>query len=124
MKLITELFQVLIALGLINVWLIRFNRKTKFRGGTANNMVEEFATYGLSKSVCLGVGGLKLLSAVGLLVGLFIPVIALYSSAVLVVLMVGALLMHAKVHDPLKKLIPAFTVLVLCLFVSVSILLS
>ena len=45
-------------------------------------------------------------------------VFALYSSAVLIVLMVGAFFMHLKVRDPLKKLIPAFTILVLCIFVS------
>jgi hypothetical protein len=41
------LLQILIALGLINVWVFRFARATEYRGAGAKNMKEEFAVYGL-----------------------------------------------------------------------------
>lgn len=77
-------------------------------------MKEEFAAYGLPEWLCYGVGGLKIISGIALLVGLFIPGIAFYPAAVVSVLMVGALAMHIKVKDPVKKSIPAASVLALC----------
>lgn len=41
------LVQVLVALGIFNVWLIRFGKSTKWRGGNAQDMRAEFAVYGL-----------------------------------------------------------------------------
>lgn len=58
--------------------------------------------------------GLKVISGVTLLFGLFVPGIAVYPAAVVSVLMLGALAMHVKVHDPLKKSVPAACVLALC----------
>ena len=39
--------QVIVAVGLLNVWLLRTNKATAWRGGEARNMHEEFAVYGL-----------------------------------------------------------------------------
>ena len=39
--------QLIIAVGLINVWLLRFKKATDYRGGDATNMKEEFIAYGL-----------------------------------------------------------------------------
>jgi hypothetical protein len=39
--------QIVIALGLLNVWLLRAKRPTAYRGGDAQNMKEEFEAYGL-----------------------------------------------------------------------------
>ena len=36
------ILQLVIAIGLINVWLFRFNKATEYRGGDAKNMKEEF----------------------------------------------------------------------------------
>ena len=41
------ILQLIISVGLINVWLFRFNKVTQYRGGGANNMKEEFQAYGL-----------------------------------------------------------------------------
>ena len=46
---LVSILQVVIALGLLNVWLIRANRSTGYRGGAAKNIKEEFAVYGLSE---------------------------------------------------------------------------
>ena len=34
--------QLIIALGIFNVWLINFSKTSKYRGGNAGNMSEEF----------------------------------------------------------------------------------
>ena len=33
----TDIIKLIIGLGLINVWVLRYNKKTEYRGGAANN---------------------------------------------------------------------------------------
>lgn len=47
MEYIRSIAQLIIALGILNVWLLRFNKATVYRGGGAKNMKQEFAAYGL-----------------------------------------------------------------------------
>ena len=54
MKLIIMSCQSIIALGLLNVWLIRYKRKTDFRGGGALTLKEEFAAYGMMSKFSVG----------------------------------------------------------------------
>jgi hypothetical protein len=108
------ILQVIVALGLLNVWLLRFGRGTPYRGGNAQSMREEFAVYGLPRWAVYGVGGLKIAAALCLLAGIWVHVLVLPAAAVIAVLMVGALAMHLKVRDPLAKSLPAFSVLALC----------
>ena len=96
------------------MWLLRFNKATAYRGGTAANMREEFAAYGLPAWSCYLVGFLKIASALALLGGLLYPALVLPATVVVAVLMAGALAMHLKVGDPLKKSLPALSVLILC----------
>ena len=42
MDTIIIIFKIIIALGILNVWLLRFNKKTEWRGAGAENMNEEF----------------------------------------------------------------------------------
>jgi hypothetical protein len=103
--------QIIVALGLLNVWLIRSKKSTDYRGGQAQNLKAEFATYGLPSWVFYFVGGLKILSAVGLIAGLWMPSITYFAAIVVVFLMIGAIGMHIKIKDPLKKSIPAILML-------------
>ena len=105
--------QVVLALGIFNVWILRFGKSTSWRGGTASNMKEEFEVYGLPAWFVPVIGGLKLLSAVLLIAGIWIPAVILPAAATLVVLMIGAIAMHFKVGDPAIRSLPAFTMLVL-----------
>ena len=41
------ILQLIISVGLINVWFFRVNKATDYRGGNAKNMQEEFLAYGL-----------------------------------------------------------------------------
>lgn len=113
METLVQICQIVVGCGLLNVWLLRFNKPTAYRGSTAANMLEEFAAYGLPAWSCYLVGFLKVTSAFGLLAGLLYPSLVLPAAAVIAVLMAGALAMHIKVGDPLKKSLPALSLLVL-----------
>jgi uncharacterized membrane protein YphA (DoxX/SURF4 family) len=111
---LVQICQIIVALGLLNVWLLRFNKPTAYRGGKAVNMPGEFAAYGLPAWSCYLVGFLKVASAIALLVGLLYPAPVLPAALIVALLMAGALAMHVKVGDPCKKSVPALSVLVLC----------
>ncbi|MFZ4373647.1 MAG: DoxX family protein [Mycobacterium sp.] len=105
------ILQVIAGLGLINVWLVRPRSATAFRGGSSQTLREEFAAYGLPDWCFYAVGAAKIVSAVMLIVGIWVPRLVLPATLVVAVLMVGALAMHAKVKDPLTKSVPAFLML-------------
>ena len=116
MDTIRIIVQAIVALGLLNVWHLRFNKQTPFRGGRARSLREEFAAYGLIEPVMWIVGALKVASACALLAGIFVPELVMPTAALLVILMLGAVAMHIRAKDPLRKSMPAASVLILCLF--------
>jgi hypothetical protein len=102
---------VIAGLGLINVWLVRPRSATAFRGGSSQTLREEFVAYGLPDWCFYAVGASKIVSAVMLIVGIWVPQLVLPAALVIAVLMVGALAMHVKVKDPLTKSVPALLML-------------
>jgi hypothetical protein len=66
------------------------------------------------------VGFLKVLFAVLLIAGIWFPAVTKPAAAGMAVLMLGAVLMHVWVKDPLKKALPALGMLVLCVIVLVA----
>lgn len=111
------LAQVIIFIGIYNVWFFRFSKNTAWRGKNAKNMTEEFAVYGLPKWSVFVIGFLKVLSATMIFLGIFIPLIAKPFALILSILMFGAILMHIKVKDNARKSLPAFIMFLLSLFV-------
>ena len=107
------ILNLIIALGIINVWLVRFQQETQWRGGEAKSLKEEFQVYGLPIWFMYIIGLLKLSLSILLIIGIWFPKISFYASLTMIMLMIGALLMHLKVNDPLKKSLPAFTIIVL-----------
>jgi hypothetical protein len=108
------LLQLVVALGIINVWLLRPGRATPFRGGAAKTMREEFQAYGLPFWFMCVVGALKLGFAVALLLATWLPALSQPAALGLGVLMLGALGMHLKIGDPPLKSLPAVLLLALC----------
>ena len=108
------LMQIVAGLGIFNVWFLRFGQDTVYRGGNASNMREEFVVYGLPRVALYIVGLLKIVSAIGLIAGIFLPLLIAPSAILLAALMIGALVMHFKIRDPFKKSIPALIMLTLC----------
>ena len=110
---ISTILQVVVAIGLLNVWLLRPGRATSYRGGTAQSLKEEFAAYGLPDVAFYLVGVLKIGSAIALIAGIWNESLVLPAAAVVAVLMVAALAMHTKVKDPAIKSLPAFLMLIM-----------
>lgn len=117
MEVISIAAKIIIAAGIVNVWILRFNKATAYRGGSATSMKDEFAAYGLSEGVMKLVGFLKLLLAALLVIGIWVAPLAVPAAAGMAVLMIGALAMHFKVGDSLMKFLPAFMMLLLSLAV-------
>lgn len=115
METTTIIIQVLVALGILNVWILRGGRATAYRGGDAKNLREEFAAYGLPFWFFCVVGVLKVSLAVVLIAAIWIRGAAQPAAIALGLLMVGALVMHFKVGDKLSKFMPAAAMLSMCL---------
>lgn len=118
MEYVIIIIKIVIAASIINVWLIQFNKSSQWRGGDAKNMKQEFETYGLPEWSMYVVGGLKILFSLGLLASIFYTPLEDPSAYGIAFLMLGAIIMHLKVSDPIKKSLPAFTFLVLSLIVA------
>lgn len=118
MELLVLASQLAIALGLLNVWLVRAGKPTSWRGGEARNIREEFAAYGLPPWFMRVIGFLKVTFAILLIVGLWVTSITKPVAIGVAVLMLGATAMHFKIRDPLQKSLPAISLLVLSLIVA------
>jgi hypothetical protein len=103
--------QLIIALGVVNVWVIRRDRATGYRPDGAENIAEEFSRYGFSDSFRRMIGATKLLLAGLLVVGVVYSQVAVAAAAGMVLLMTGAVAAHIKVRDPLVKSVPALLML-------------
>ena len=106
--------QLIIGLGLLNVWLLRPANATAYRGGTARTLREEFSAYGLPSAAYYVVGTLKVVAGVVLLAGLWWPLPVRAAAGVVAGLMVGAIGMHVRIKDPITKSVPAAIMLVMC----------
>lgn len=111
--------QLIVALGLLNVWLVRAGKPTRYRGGDARSMREEFAAYGLPAGMMYVVGTLKVLIAAALIAGIWQPVLVLPAASLLIVLMIGAFVMHLKVKDPFQRAVPAILMLGMAIAITV-----
>lgn len=120
MKTIVLVSQVIVALGIYNVWILRFGKATDWRGGDAKSLREEFQVYGLPRSFMAFIGFLKLLLATLLAAGVFFPPLTTPAAVGMAVLMLGAVLMHLRVKDPVRRCLPALSVLALCVFIAVA----
>ncbi len=100
--------KIIVCLSILNVWLIQSKKPTKWRGGNAKTIVEEFEVYGLSKSFCYVIGFLKVSLALILLASIQYESLTLIGSLGLAILLLGSIIMHFKIKDPMFKSFPAF----------------
>ncbi|MGO4918793.1 DoxX family protein [Maribacter spongiicola] len=112
------IFQIIVALSILNVWLIQNKKPTRWRGGNATTIIEEFEVYGLSKQMCYIIGFLKVTLALLLLVAIWFPVVKQPAALGLAALLLGSIAMHIKIKDPILKSFPAALFLVLCLIIA------
>ena len=118
METIQNIIQIVIAIGIFNVWILGYGKSSSWRGGEAKNMKEEFQVYGLPSWFVGVIGFLKILFALMLIVGLWFPALVQPAAIGIAVLMLGAIVMHIKVKDPVTKSLPAFSLLVLSAIVA------
>lgn len=107
------LVKAFIFISIVNVWFFRFGKPTSWRAENANSMKEEFNAYGLSETVMYAIGGLKVLFALGILLSIWYDNLAIPSAIGMLLLMLGAIIMHLKISDPIKKSFPALSFLIL-----------
>lgn len=112
------LLKLIVAISLLNVWLLQKNNPTKWRGGDAQNIKEEFQAYGLPLWMCYLVGSLKVGLALALIASIWVPELSRPSALGLAALLTGSVLMHFKISDPLYKSFPAFLFLCMCLAIA------
>tara|TARA_S200000501_G_scaffold201332_1_gene189452 strand:- start:8412 stop:8795 length:384 start_codon:yes stop_codon:yes gene_type:complete len=116
-KSINIILKGVVSITIVNVWLFRFNKKTIYRGGGADNMISEFIAYGLSENTLYIVGALKVLAALMLFFGIFFKKLVFPSLLIISVLMIGALYFHFSIGDQLIKSLPAFLMLFSCIII-------
>ncbi|MFS4415124.1 DoxX family protein [Maribacter sp. 2307ULW6-5] len=110
--------QLIVALSILNVWLIQNKKATQWRGGNAQNLLEEFKVYGLPVWMCYVVGALKVAFALGLIAAIWLPELRQPAALGLAALLLGSIAMHLKIGDPLKKSFPAFLFLCMSLYIA------
>ena len=110
--------KIIIGISILNVWLIQPKKHTKWRGGDATTIIEEFNVYGLSKSFYVAIYFLKVSLAILLLASIQFDVLSLASSLGLAVLLLGSILMHVKVKDAWYKSFPAFLFMLMNLVIA------
>jgi len=113
------ILKFIIPLGIFNVWLVRHNKPTPYRGGSATNLKEEFSAYGLSELTFYVIGVFKLTAALLILLSVFFTPFLAPGAFIMSALMLGAVLMHAKVGDPLIRYLPASAMLFMSLLLLV-----
>ena len=112
---ISIILQLIVGGGLLNVWLLRAQSPTAYRGGGAQSLQEEFSTYGLPVWFFYLTGFLKIGSAILLLGGIVLQVLVQPGASIVVGLMLGAIAMHIKVGDEPMKSMPATLMLLMSL---------
>lgn len=112
--------QIFVPVIILSVWLIRANKKTKFRGGNTNTLKEEFMFYGLSSSTFYIIGSIKIALSIILFSSIWNEILLLYASLGLATLMLAATLFHLKSRDSLKKTSPSFILFILNLFMALN----
>ena len=111
--------KVAVFLTIINVWFIRFNKATPYRGGDAKSMKEEFQVYGFSHTAMYAIGAIKVLLAAGLVASIWYPSLAIPMAAGMAIFMLGAIAMHFKANDPSIRSLPALALLLSCILIIV-----
>ena len=99
---LTIALQALVAAAVFFVWVVRYA-----------NIVQEFKQYALPDWLRDLVGILKLTCSLLLLIGIERPLFAVVGGGVIAVLMAAAFVTHLRVKNPVFKMLPSLTLLVL-----------
>jgi hypothetical protein len=113
---LSKYLSLLVSVVVLSAWSFRLNQPSVFRGGNALNMSEEFTLYGLSDSVMILVGVIKITLALLLLAGgLKFTFLIKPSAAIMSLFMIGAVYFHISISDGVLPTLPAASMLLCCL---------
>lgn len=112
--------KIIIFVSILNVWLIRFNKPTPWRGGNAKSMKEEFEIYGLSNTTMYVIGTLKVTLAIVLFASIWLADLSATVAGAMAIFMLGAIAMHFKANDPNIRSLPALLLFLLSLGIVVG----
>ena len=104
---LTIALQALVAAAIFFVWVVRYA-----------NIVQEFKQYALPDWLRDLVGILKLTCSVLLLIGSERPLFAVVGGGGIAVLMAAALVTHLRVKNPVFKMLPPLTLLLLSVVIA------
>jgi len=110
--------KAIVGLSILNVWLVQYNKDTRWRGGNASTIFEEFKVYGLPEWSVYVVGFIKVVLAILLIASIWYPVLQVPAALGLAAMLAGSVLMHFKISDPLIKSFPAALFLVMSLVIA------
>jgi hypothetical protein len=113
------LLQVFVALVVFNVWTFRAEKPTKYRGGSAKTLREEFMEFGLSEKIYMITSLSKPMLSVALIVAIFFPFMTIPIASAMAFFMAGALLMHYRVRDEFIKFVAPGTIFACCVAIVV-----
>ena len=114
MDIVLIVLKLVVSLSLLNVWLVQYNKPTKWRGGDAKTLKQEFEVYGLPSWMLYVVGFIKVGLALVLIASIWFASLENAAAAGLAFMLVGSVIMHFKIKDPLYKSFPAALFLVIC----------
>jgi len=109
--------QIIVSFVILNVWLFRSEKPSKFRGSTAKNLREEFVKYGLSDNCYKCIKFVKPAFALILLFGTIFPYCTQIGAIGLSILLFGSIWMHYRVRDKFIKYIPALFLFSICILI-------
>ena len=115
---LTVALKIIVGVSILNVWLLQKNKATKWRGGAAKNIIEEFEIYGFSKQFCYFIGFLKVGLALILVASIQFKTLTLLGALGLSLLLVGSIIMHIRIKDAWYKSFPAFLFLIMNLMIA------
>ena len=106
MFLISTLAQLAVATSIFIVWIFRFH-----------NVEREFQEFGLSTTIRNGVGVAKTSLSSLLVLGIWYQELVLWPALLLAFFMICAQYFHYSVANSLRKRLPSFCLLALCLLI-------
>lgn len=107
MHILTTSLQSLVAASIFFVWVVRYA-----------NIAEEFKQFGLPVWLRDLVGILKLTFSLMLLIGIDRAQFAIIGGVGIAILMFGALFTHMRVKNPVLKMLPSLTLLIISLAIA------
>jgi uncharacterized membrane protein len=84
-----------------------------------DNVVEMLTHVGLNERQIRLLGTIEILGALGLLIGIWVPILGTLAAVGFIIYFVGAVISHIRVRDSLKDMAPAIVLVIISIIVTV-----